>query len=199
MPNVYLLKVKTLRRNDINIAESQYRQELEEAITTCKTNNSKNKLKLVEILSQFNATSKEQHQKFYKEAWTGEKEKQQAMEQERNINIIQENIEFILSRYRVRLVNSCSEATIVTYTKIVRHLEHLDPATIKPEVPLASGIIDLSRNDDPFVNLLLSRSKEILMHHEFGNNEFLGEIKFMVDDFVDMYKDLRPDFDPVLM
>ena len=88
---------------------------------------------------------------------------------------------------------------MVAYTEIVRHLERLDPATIKPEVPLASGIIDLSENEDPFVNLLSSRSKQILMHHEFGNNEFSGEIKFMVDDFVDMYKDLRPDFDPVLM
>ncbi|CAG8791920.1 5489_t:CDS:2, partial [Gigaspora rosea] len=132
-------------------------------------------------------------------AWTGEKEKRQAMEQERNVNIIRENIEFILSGCRVKLGNSCSEATMVAYTEIVCHLERLDPAMIKPEVPLASGIIDLSGNEDPFVNLLSSRSKQILMHHEFGNNEFPGEIKFMVDDFVDTYKDLRPDFDPVLM
>ncbi|CAG8626572.1 12181_t:CDS:2, partial [Dentiscutata heterogama] len=105
----------------------------EEAITTYRTNNSKNKRKLVEILSQFNATSKEQHQKFYKEAWMGEKEK------ERNVNIIQENIEFILSGCRVKLENSCSEATMVAYTEIVCHLERLDPAMIKPEVPLASA------------------------------------------------------------
>ncbi|CAG8837337.1 10086_t:CDS:1, partial [Gigaspora margarita] len=58
LPNVYLPNVKTLRRNNVNIAESQYRQELEEAITTYGTNNSKNKRKLVDILSQFNATSK---------------------------------------------------------------------------------------------------------------------------------------------
>ncbi|CAG8709408.1 1659_t:CDS:2, partial [Ambispora leptoticha] len=159
-----------------------------------------------------------QCQKFYKEAWMGEKEKRQAMEQEHNINIIQENIEFILSRCRfifnVVLLSTFrrfpadnfwagpyhySEATMVTYTKIVCHLEHLDPVTIKPEVPLASDIIDLSENEDPFVNLLSSRFKQILMHHEFGNNEFPGEIKFMLDDFVDTYKDLRPDFDPMLM
>ncbi|CAG8727943.1 3643_t:CDS:2, partial [Dentiscutata heterogama] len=171
---------------------------LEEAITMCGTNNSKNKRKLVEILSQFNTTSKEQRQKIYKEAWMGEKEKRQAIEQEHNVNIIQENIEFILSGCRVKLGNS-SEATMVAYTEIVHHLERLDLATIKPEVPLASGIIDLFGNKDLFVNLLLSRSKQILMHHEFGNNEFPGEIKFMVDDFVDTYKDLKPDFDPVLM
>ena len=58
VPNIYLPNVKTLRRNNINIAESQCCQELEEAITTCGTNNSKNKQKLVDILSQFNATSK---------------------------------------------------------------------------------------------------------------------------------------------
>ncbi|CAG8661526.1 9857_t:CDS:10, partial [Gigaspora margarita] len=193
LPNVYLPNVKTLRRNNVNIAESQYCQELEEAITTCGTNNSKNKRKLVDILSQFNMTSKEQYQKFYKEAWMGEKEK------ERNFNIIQENIEFILSGCRVKLENSCSEATMVAYTEIVRYLERSDPAMIKPEVLLASGIIDLFRNEDQFVNLLSSRSKQILMHHEFGNNEFLREIKFIVDDFMDTYKDLRSDFDPVLM
>ncbi|CAG8839001.1 1657_t:CDS:1, partial [Gigaspora margarita] len=100
---------------------------------------------------------------------------------------------------KVKLENDCSETTLVAYTEIVRYLERLDLAIIKPEVPIASGIIDLFRNEDPFVNLLSFRSKQILMYHEFGNNEFPGEIKFMVDDFVDTYKDLRPDFDPVLM
>ncbi|CAG8791651.1 20976_t:CDS:2 [Cetraspora pellucida] len=211
LPNVYLLKVKTLRRNNVNIAESQYRQELEEAITTyviknglsifseddeqfCrrgwKNNNiglccsSKGAVQGIHHSGVGLTLGSEQHQKFYKEAWMKEKEKRQAMEQERN---------------KVKLGNSCSEATIVAYIEIVRHLECLDPAMIKPEVPLASGIINLSRNEDPFVNLLSSRSKQILMHHKFGNNEFLGEIKFMVDDLVDTYKDLKPDFDPVLM
>ncbi|CAG8571275.1 11716_t:CDS:10 [Dentiscutata heterogama] len=105
----------------------------------------------------------EHRRKFYKEAWTREKEKRQAMEQERNVNIIQENIEFILGRCRVKLENGCSDATLVAYTKIVCHLERLDLAIIKPEVPIAS------------------------------------EIKFMVDNFIDTYKGLRPDFDPVLM
>ncbi|CAG8655361.1 14059_t:CDS:10, partial [Cetraspora pellucida] len=198
---IYCIKsfsASTISRLGMNNIDYVKAKELEEAITTCRTNNSKNKRKLVEILSQFNMTSKEQHQKFYKEAWMKEKEKRQAMEQECNINIIQENIEFILSRCRVKLGNSCSEATIIAYIEIVHHLERLDLATIKPEVPLASGIIDLSGNEDPFVNLLSSRSKQILMHHEFGNNKFLGEIKFMMDDFVDTYKDLRPDFDPVI-
>ncbi|CAG8658025.1 24997_t:CDS:2, partial [Cetraspora pellucida] len=68
-----------------------------------------------------------------------------------------------------KLENSCSEATMVTYTKIVCYLEHLDLAIIKPEVLLAS----------------------------VWQYEFPGKIKFMIDDFIEMYKDLRPDFDPV--
>ncbi|CAG8597054.1 11564_t:CDS:2 [Ambispora leptoticha] len=67
---------------------------------------------------------------------------------------------------------------MVAYTEIVHHLERLDLASIKPEVPIASGIIDLSGNEDPFLS---------------------GQIGTMVDDFVSTYRDLRPDFDPVFM
>ncbi|CAG8665376.1 5926_t:CDS:2, partial [Dentiscutata heterogama] len=76
----------------------------------------------------------EQRRKFYKEAWTGEKEKRQAMEQ--NVNMIQENIKFILGR---------CVTTMVAYTEIVHHLERLDPAIIKPEVPIASEMSVESR------------------------------------------------------
>ncbi|CAG8459647.1 636_t:CDS:2 [Cetraspora pellucida] len=108
-----------MSENYFYLNHNQPSNKLKEAITMCRTNNSKNKRKLVEILSQFNVTSK-----------------------------------------RVKLGNSCLKATMVTYTKIVCHLECLDLVTIKPEVPLASGIIDLSGNEDPFVNLLSSRSEQ---------------------------------------
>ncbi|CAG8646953.1 10606_t:CDS:1, partial [Dentiscutata heterogama] len=99
----------------------------------------------------------------------------------------------------VKIENGCKESTIVAYTEIIHYLERLDLTIIKPEVSLVSGIIDLSRNEDLFANLLLFRSKQILIYYKFDNNEFLGKIKFIVNDFVNMYKDLRPDFDPVLM
>ncbi len=58
LPNVYLPSVKTLRRNNVNIAETQYRQRLQEAIATCGNTHSSSKQKLGIILSQFNSMSK---------------------------------------------------------------------------------------------------------------------------------------------
>ena len=143
------------------------------------------------------------------------------MEQERNVEIIQGNIEFILgkcvSRYqisdslvyltligncylqRTKIENDCPETTMTAYTEIVHHLEQLDLASIKPEVPIASGIIDLSGSEDPFANLLSDDSKQILMYHMFSSDEITGQMRTMVDDFVSTYIDLRPDFDLAFM
>nr|CAG8644463.1 6625_t:CDS:2 [Entrophospora candida] len=178
LPSIYLPSVKILRRNNVNVAETQYRQEIRDAITTC---------------------GEEQRRTFYKEVWTKEKEKRQTLEQERNVNIIQENIEFILGRCRAKIENGCSDTIMLAYTEVIRHLERLDLASIRPEAPLASGVIDLSGSEDPFTNLLSSRTKQILMHHTFHNDDFPGEINMMMDDFVSTYRDLGPDFDPVFM
>ncbi|CAG8750597.1 14588_t:CDS:2, partial [Funneliformis caledonium] len=58
LPNIYLLSVKILRRNNVNMAESQYRQELQDAITICGEIHLNSKKKLEKILSQFNSMSK---------------------------------------------------------------------------------------------------------------------------------------------
>ncbi|CAG8547347.1 8531_t:CDS:10 [Ambispora leptoticha] len=147
----------------------------------------------------------EQRRTFYKEVWTKEKEKasifirRQTVEQERNVDIIQENTEFILGRCRAKIENGCSDTIMVAYTEIIRHLEQLDLTSIRPEVPIASGVIDLSGGEDPFTNLLSLRAKQILTLHTFHNDEFPEQIKIMMDDFVNTYKDLGPDFDPVFM
>jgi len=88
---------------------------------------------------------------------------------------------------------------MTAYTEIVHHLERLDLASIKPEVPIASGIIDLSGSEDPFANLLSDDSKQILMYHMFSSDEITGQMRTMVDDFVSTYIDLRPDFDLAFM
>ncbi len=88
---------------------------------------------------------------------------------------------------------------MLAYTEVIRHLEQLDLASIRPEVPLASGVIDLSGSEDSFTSLLSLRIKQILMQHTFHNDEFPGQINIMMDDFVSTYRDLGPDFDPVFM
>ena len=58
LPNVYLPSVKFLRRNNVNVAESQYRQELQDAITTCGETHINSKRKLASILSTFDSMPK---------------------------------------------------------------------------------------------------------------------------------------------
>ncbi|CAG8656747.1 7508_t:CDS:2, partial [Acaulospora morrowiae] len=101
-------------------------------------------------------------------------------EQERNVDIIQENIEFILGRCRAKIENGCSNTIMLAYTEVICHLERLDLASIRSEAPLVSGIIDLSDSEDPFTNLLPLRTKQILMHHTFYNDDFPGEINMMI-------------------
>ena len=50
---------------------------------------------------------------------------------------------------------------MLAYTEVIRHLERLDLASIRPEAPLASGVIDLSGSEDSFTNLLSLRTKQI--------------------------------------
>ncbi|CAG8684291.1 17276_t:CDS:2, partial [Funneliformis caledonium] len=140
----------------------------------------------------------EQRRTFYKEVWTREKEKRQFLEQERNVNIIRENVEFILGKCRTKIKNGCSDSIMIAYTEVVHHLERLDLSSIRPEVPIASGVIDLSGSKDLFTNLSL-RTKQILTHHTFHNEGIPEQINMMIDDFVRTYKDLGPDFDPVFM
>ncbi|CAH1765719.1 4753_t:CDS:2 [Entrophospora sp. SA101] len=103
LPSIYLPSVKILRRNNVNVAETQYRQEIQDAITTCGEVHSNSKQKLETILTQFNSMSK-----------------------------------------RAKIENGCSDTIMLAYTEVIRHLERLDLASIRPEAPLASGVIDLS-------------------------------------------------------
>ncbi|RIB04342.1 hypothetical protein C2G38_2222610 [Gigaspora rosea] len=48
--------------------------------------------------------------------------------------------------------------------------------TIKPEIPIASGVIDLMGNEDIFTKLLSLETKQILSRHSFCNNEFPNRI-----------------------
>ena len=88
---------------------------------------------------------------------------------------------------------------MIAYTEVVLHLEQLDLSLIRPEIPIASGVIYLSGSKDLFTNLLLFKTKQILAHHTFHNDKFSEQINMMIDNFVSTYKDLGPNFDPVLM
>ncbi|CAG8530490.1 6073_t:CDS:10 [Funneliformis mosseae] len=181
-PNIYLPSVKILRRNNVNTIESQYYQEFQNAIT---------------IYDSVRAIPRVPHRCLWEQRRTFYKERQ-FLEQERNINIIQENVEFILGKCRTKIKNSCLDSIMIAYTEVIHHLQQLDLLSIRPEVPIASGVIDLSGSKDLFTNLLL-RIKQILTHYTFHNERIPEQINIMIDDFIKTYKDLRPDFDLVFI
>ncbi|CAG8742619.1 6922_t:CDS:2, partial [Racocetra fulgida] len=85
------------------------------------------------------------------------------------------------------------------YTELFNILQHLDLGTIEPEMPIASGVIDLTGNEDIFTKLLTLKTKQILSRHSFHNNELPNQIGAMLDEFVSSYSELRTDFDLALM
>ncbi|PKY57579.1 hypothetical protein RhiirA4_478737 [Rhizophagus irregularis] len=194
LPSVYLSSVKILRTASFAAAEARYRRELQAAIIECGRTN--NKSKLESILSKFNT---KKCQKFYKEVLEKEKRKRQTAEQERNVNIIQENIKFILNKCRNKIQSSYSTTTVNAYTEIVQHLERLELSSINAENPIASGVIDLSDSGDLFTDLLSLETKQTLTNHTFHDDIFPEQINMMINDFENIYKDLPPNFDPSLM
>ncbi|CAG8814629.1 7665_t:CDS:2, partial [Gigaspora margarita] len=89
--------------------------------------------------------------------------------------------------------------SLSTYTELFNILQHLDLGTIEPEIPIASGVIDLTENKDIFTKLLTLETKQILSKYSFCNNEFPNQIGAMLDEFVSSYSELRTDFDLALM
>ncbi|KAF0345191.1 hypothetical protein F8M41_015895 [Gigaspora margarita] len=172
--SVYLPSVKVLRKANLNGAEAQYRYELEKGIELCNRSSLRNKHKLEDILLQFDAMFKSQCQKIYKDTWGVEKGKYQSEEQEQNLTIIQNNMNFIMSGY-------------------------VNLGTIEPEIPIASGVIDITRSEDIFTKLLTLKTNQILLRYSFYNNEFSNQIGAKLNEFVSSYSELRTDFDLALM
>ncbi|KAF0484552.1 hypothetical protein F8M41_022967 [Gigaspora margarita] len=98
-----------------------------------------------------------------------------------------------------KIHGECSEESLSVYTELFNILQRLDLGTIEPEIPIASGVIDLTGNEDIFTKLLTLETKQILSRHSFRNNEFPNQIGAMLDEFVSSYSELRSDFDPALM
>ncbi|KAF0433741.1 hypothetical protein F8M41_004994 [Gigaspora margarita] len=188
--SIYLPSVKVLRKANLNRAEAQYRHGLEEGIELCNKSSSGNKRKLEDILSQFDTMQR----------YLGvEKGKRQSEEQEQNLTLIRNNINFIMGGCNAKIHGECSEESLSVYTELFNILQCLDLETIEPEIPIASGVINLTGNEDIFTKLLTLKMKQILSRHSFCNNEFSNQIGAMLDEFVSSYSELRTDFDPALM
>ncbi|CAG8496676.1 9705_t:CDS:2 [Dentiscutata heterogama] len=178
LPNVYLPSVKVLRKANLNVAEAQYHHELEKGIEFCNRSSLRNKRKLEDILLQFDTMPKLQRQKIYKDAWGVEKEKHQSEEQEQNLIIIQNNINFIMGGCNAKIHGECSKESLSVYTELFNILQHLDLGTIEPEIPIASG----------------KRNKFYQ-----GIHSVIMNFPTKLDEFVSSYSELRTDFDLALM
>ncbi|CAG8676243.1 4904_t:CDS:2, partial [Scutellospora calospora] len=98
-----------------------------------------------------------------------------------------------------KIHGECSKESLSVYAELFNILQHLDLGTIEPEIPIASGVIDLTGNEDIFTKLLSLETKQILSRYSFRNNEFPNQIGAMLDEFVSSYSELRTDFDSALM
>ncbi|RIB22681.1 hypothetical protein C2G38_2243170 [Gigaspora rosea] len=123
----------------------------------------------------------------------------QLKEQEQNLTLIRNNINFIMGGYNAKIHGKCSEKSLGVYTELFNILQCLDLETIEPEIPIASGVIDLTENENIFTKLLTLETKLILSRHSFHNNEFPNQIGAILDEFVSLYSKLRTDFNPALM
>ncbi|CAJ0840137.1 769_t:CDS:2 [Entrophospora sp. SA101] len=120
-------------------------------------------------------------------------------EKEQNKAIIRENINFILGKCSTKIQGECSEDSLSVYTEVVNILQRLDLGTIEVKTPIASGVIDLTGSEDPFVKLLSFGAKQILSRHSFHTTKLPNQISTMLNEFVSSYSDFRIDFDPALM
>ncbi|CAG8686311.1 10245_t:CDS:2, partial [Ambispora gerdemannii] len=177
LPAVYLPSVRVLGRNNVNLAESQYRRELQEAIATCEINCSQSKQKLEDILSHLtpfprstllsvSGCARAIH--FPASAWASHS----------MLGLVQRQRNY-------------EDSWGIEKEKIW--------GTIEPEAPIASGVVDLTGSGDTFANLLSLETRQFLTRHSFHNNEIPEQIGIMTNEFVSTYNDLSSDFDPVLM
>lgn len=75
-------------------------------------------------------------------------------------------------------------------------LQELDPASINSDTPIASGILDVFEGVDNVMDKLSAETKQVLADVELSEPEFSEDMNAMLDDFVNIYALLGPEFDP---
>ncbi|PKY53044.1 hypothetical protein RhiirA4_471048 [Rhizophagus irregularis] len=170
LPAVYFSTVELLRSSTVEAAVKRYNKEL-----------------------------KARKQQIFNNAYYVEKRKREEEEERKNQKIIRDNIAEIINNCVNTMNNGCPPFEVKKVLKeVCGFLRQLDPTSVNSDDPIASGIIDVFEGVDNVMNILSTRTKNVLADVEVSEPEFSNDMNTMLDDFVNIYDLLGSDFDPVL-
>ncbi|CAG8787660.1 41317_t:CDS:2, partial [Gigaspora margarita] len=199
LPQVYFPTIELLRKSVLKTAVKKYTDELNDAITMCKHQKLSTIIKKLEQISQrFSKIPQGQRKEMFSEAYQVEKRRHEEQERQQNLEIIRKNIAEIINNC-INAVNAgCSMKVEGVLNEVHRCLEQLDLTSIDSSDPIASGIIDISEGVDSVVDELSVETKQVLEEIELSELEFSEKIIRILDEFINTYELLEPNFDPVL-
>ncbi|KAF0532433.1 hypothetical protein F8M41_011221 [Gigaspora margarita] len=132
-------------------------------------------------------------------AYQAKKRRREEQERQQNQEIIRKNIAKIIDNC-INAVNAgCSMKVEGVLNEVRGCLEQLDLISIDSGDPIASGIIDISEGVDSVADKLLVETKQVLEEIELSEPEFSEKTITMLDEFINTYELLGPNFDPALV
>ncbi|CAJ0847208.1 14448_t:CDS:2, partial [Entrophospora sp. SA101] len=199
LPQVFFPTVELLKKSVLDTAVKRYNNELNTAITICENKGWKSVVKKLEQISNyFSLMTREKRQEIFSEAYQVEKKRREEHEKQQNQEIIRNNIAEIVDKC-INAVNIGRSFEIEEVIIEVREcLEQLDLSSIDSSDPIASGILDIAEGVDGVADKLTVGAKEILNEVELSEPGFSEKTDVMLDEFINGYSLLGPDFDPAL-
>ncbi|CAG8674940.1 6759_t:CDS:2, partial [Ambispora gerdemannii] len=119
-------------------------------------------------------------------------------EKRQNQEIVRKNIAEIVDNCVNTVNTGCSIEVEEVLNEVCECLEQLDLSSIDSNDPIASGILDVAEGVDGVADKLTVGTKEILNEVELTEPEFSEKTDAMLDEFINGYNLLGPDFDPAL-
>ncbi|CAG8616835.1 1256_t:CDS:2, partial [Paraglomus occultum] len=134
-------------------------------------------------------------QKIFTEIFTEEKRMRQKNEQQRNKEIIKNNIENIIHRCTEALAGMCTNKEKIVYKAVHTILTRINIDDVNPNDPMASGVLDLTMLGDTYMKELPEDVLELLtVSNLLKEVELPPRAQELLDEFEKTYKDLGTDF-----
>ncbi|CAG8570255.1 6096_t:CDS:2, partial [Dentiscutata heterogama] len=120
------------------------------------------------------------------------------------LDTIVKKLEQISQRFskipQINMVNTgCSMKVEGVLNKVCGYLEWLDLTSIDSSDPIASRIIDISKGVDSMADKLLVETKQVFEKIELSEPEFSEKMITMLDEFINTYELLGPNFNLALV
>lgn len=95
--------------------------------------------------------------------------------------------------------NGCSIEVEEVLNEVYECLQKLDLSSIKSDDPIASGILDICEGVDKVIDNLSIETMQILADIKIDDLEFSEDINNMLNEFINIYNLLEPNFDPAFV